>query len=74
MNSDNAADKSKDAEHKEEAYQILDRIREQKSRELREEPKTKVHHSLHKTAKPPLKIQNRTMANRPQEQSHGKSY
>ena len=70
MNSENAADQSKDAEHKEEAYQILNRIREQESRELREEPKTEIHHSLHKTAKPPLKIQNSTTTNRPQEQSH----
>ena len=69
MNSKNAADQSKDAEHKEEAYQILDRIREQEDRELREKPQTEVHHSLHKTAKPPLRIQNRTTTNRPQEQS-----
>lgn len=71
MNSENTTDQSQNTEHKEEAYQILDRIREQEGRKLREEPQTEVHHSLHKTAKPPLRIQNRTTTNRPQEQSQG---
>lgn len=71
MNSDNAAENGNDEKEEEETDYIADRLGEKEVRQFREEPQTEIHHSLHKTAKPPLRMQNKTTTNRPQEQSHG---
>lgn len=71
MDGKDVANQSVDEEQEEKADHIADRLREQEIRQFGEKPQAKVHHSLHKTAKPPLRMQNRTITNRPQAQSHG---
>lgn len=71
MNINNALEKENHNRKEKESNKIADRLRQEEVGELNQEPQDEIFHRLHRTAKPPLRIQNRTTRKIAQEQSHG---